>query len=299
MRSTLCFLPCMDSPEMAQQRRRELDISHEEAAALGVEAYEAATRGFYVAASGVSIPWSVLVQHAWQSKRSIPPDAELSVVARDTFAATKVQVSNETTLGAARRLADSGLKPIALNFANGTVPGGGFLRGARAQEEALCRRSALFETLVDDPMYEAHRERDLQDASDWVIYSPDVPVFRADDGSCLEEPWLLSFLTCAAPYEPEVGQPESGDLLQWRIQRVLEVASSLGYEALVLGAWGCGAFHNDPHRTARDFRFALENDYCGVFSEVVFAIADWSPERRYLGPFRDVFAEGDSTTIHD
>ncbi len=66
----------------------------------------------------------------------------------------------------------------------------------------------------------------------------------------------------------------------------------------MLGAWGCGAFHNDPHRTARDFRFALENDYGGVFSEVVFAIADWSPERRYLGPFRDVFAEEDSTTIH-
>ncbi len=207
-------------------------------------------------------------------------------------------MSNETTLGAARRLADSGLKPIALNFANGTVPGGGFLRGARAQEEALCRSSALFETLVDDPMYAAHRERDLQDASDWVIYSPDVPVFRSDAGRALEEPWLLSFLTCAAPYEPVVGQPESGDLLQWRIQRVLEVASSLGYEALVLGARGCGAFHNDPHRTARDFRFALENDYGGVFSEVVFAIADWSPERRYLGPFRDVFAEEDSTTIH-
>ncbi len=118
-------------------------------------------------------------------------------------------MSNETTLGAARRLADSGLKPIALNFANGTVPGGGFLRGARAQEEALCRSSALFETLVDDPMYAAHRERDLQDASDWVIYSPDVPVFRSDAGRALEEPWLLSFLTCAAPYEPVVGQPES------------------------------------------------------------------------------------------
>jgi hypothetical protein len=54
--------------------------------------------------------------------------------------------------------------------------------------------------------------------------------------------------------------------------------------------WGCGAFENDPRRTAVDFRQALEGDYSGAFSEVVFAITDWSPERRILGPFRDVFA---------
>jgi uncharacterized protein (TIGR02452 family) len=58
----------------------------------------------------------------------------------------------------------------------------------------------------------------------------------------------------------------------------------------VLGAWGCGAFGNDPNRTAVDFREALENEFRGAFSDVVFAITDWSPERRFLGPFRKVFA---------
>lgn len=58
---------------------------------------------------------------------------------------------------------------------------------------------------------------------------------------------------------------------------------------MVLGAWGCGAFGNDPGRTARDFRAALESeDFDGVFSDITFAIADWSPKRRFLGPFRDV-----------
>jgi uncharacterized protein (TIGR02452 family) len=58
---------------------------------------------------------------------------------------------------------------------------------------------------------------------------------------------------------------------------------------LVLGAWGCCAFYNDPHRTDVDFRQALQN-YCdGAFSDLVFAITDWSPERKFLGPFRDVF----------
>ena len=59
---------------------------------------------------------------------------------------------------------------------------------------------------------------------------------------------------------------------------------------LVLGAWGCGAFGNDPARTARDFHGALAGAFAGAFEEVVFAIADWSPGRRYLAPFRDLFA---------
>ena len=67
-----------------------------------------------------------------------------------------------------------------------------------------------------------------------------------------------------------------------RIHRVLAIARSYGYNALVLGAWGCGAFHNDPHRTAADFRDALANDFSGAFSDIVFAIADWSQERRFL-----------------
>jgi len=73
---------------------------------------------------------------------------------------------------------------------------------------------------------------------------------------------------------------------------VLAIARAYGYSALVLGAWGCGAFRNDPHRTAVDFRRALEGDFAGAFSDVVLAISDWSQERRFLGPFRDVLTPG-------
>jgi uncharacterized protein (TIGR02452 family) len=75
---------------------------------------------------------------------------------------------------------------------------------------------------------------------------------------------------------------------------MLLVAAAYGYDVLVLGAWGCGAFGNDPVRTAKDFRTALEQHFCRHFSEVVFAIADWSPERRFLGPFRDEFSASNS-----
>ena len=120
--------------------------------------------------------------------------------------------------------------------------------------------------------------------------SPNIPVFRADDGTAVQNFWLLSVITCAAPYAPVIGQPRSGDLLKKRIHRVLAIARSYGYNALVLGAWGCGAFHNDPHRTVADFRDALANDFSGAFSDIVFAITDWSQERRFLGPFREAFA---------
>jgi uncharacterized protein (TIGR02452 family) len=139
-------------------------------------------------------------------------------------------------------------------------------------------------------MYDEHRQRQAADSTDWVIYSPHVPVFRTDDGIALEHPWLLSFITCAAPYAPSIGVGRAGDLLQQRMQRVLAISQAYGHSALVLGAWGCGAFANDPRRTAVDFRRALEHDFSGAFSEVVFAIADWSPDRKFLGPFRDVFS---------
>jgi uncharacterized protein (TIGR02452 family) len=288
---SLRYLPCIDSAEMSAARRAELDVPRKHATMLGVTSVEAAQRGYYTNMAGEKVDWRKQVEQACSEKRSIRPDDVLPAREIQHHEETRVQVVNETTLQAARRLTESGRRPLALNFANGVHPGGGFLNGARAQEEVLCRSSALHSTLINDLMYEYHRQRLLPDSSDWAIYSPDVPVFRLDDGTPHDEPWSLSFITSAAPYAPRVGQPTSGDLLRRRIWRILDIGSALGYETLVLGAWGCGAFGNDPNRTAADFREALETTYRGHFAEVVFAVTDWSPERKTLGPFRDVFSD--------
>lgn len=290
--NTLQVLRCHDSPALAAARQQELDLPRHVAAALGRSAVDAAREGNYVTRDGRRVVWRDAVQAACDGKESIPPEASLSDIAPAPVAQTSVQVTNETTLGAARRLVSQGGRPLALNFANGIHPGGGFLSGARAQEEVLCRSSALYATLVGGPMYAAHAGRDLPDSTDWAIHSPSVPVFRHDDGTELPDPWLLSMLTCAAPYAPRVGQARSRELLRQRIHRVLAIARSRGYRELVLGAWGCGAFRNDPRHTAQDFRNALETRYAYVFKTVVFAVTDWSTERRFLGPFRDVFATG-------
>ncbi len=289
-KSRYAVLPCFDSPEAAEACRRGLKILREKAIALGSSAVEACDRGYYFDEQGAKVDWGQLVMGACFDARSIPPEFSLPTPTRTPFPETTVQVRNETTLAACFRLLEQGVRPLALNFANGLHPGGGFLHGALAQEETLCRSSALFMTIRNDPMYAAHAERTLPDSTDWAILSRGVPVFRRDDGSALGKPVLVDFITCAAPYAPGVGQPESGDLLCRRISRVLRIAFVFGHTTLVLGAWGCGAFGNDPLRTAKDFREALESEFAGAFARIVFAIADWSSERRTLGQFRDVFS---------
>lgn len=288
----LIGLPCLDAPELAAKARHDLDIDRDRAAELGHSAVTAAREGVYQDARGRPVVWRAAVQQAIASKISLPPDHPLPRPQPRRPTATRVQVRNETTLVAAKHLVDRGHAPLALNFANGIHPGGGFLTGARAQEEVLCRSSALYATLEGDPMYAAHARRSEPDSSEWAIYSPEVPVFRTDAGLPLAEPWLLNVLTCAAPYAPTVGRARAADLLQARIQRVLAIARAYGYSSLVLGAWGCGAFGNDPARTARDFHDALVGDFRGAFADIVFAIVDWSPERRFLRPFTAVF-QGD------
>ncbi|WP_157557623.1 TIGR02452 family protein [Intrasporangium oryzae] len=238
--------------------------------------------------TGGQVRWSEAIDHARRAKVSIPPEVELPVFQVVTSPGSVVEVTNEASLGAARRLTQQSLRPLVLNMANGLHPGGGYLAGAREQEEYLCRSTAPVATLEGDAMYQRHATRPEPDSTDWAILSPDAPVFRDDDGTPIEMPWPAAFLTAAAPYAPIVGQPRAGDLLDARIARVLDVANAHGYTELVLGAWGCGAFGNDPDRTANSFRRHLD-DRAGSLQHVVFAVVGWSRDRRFLAPFARAF----------
>ena len=129
-------------------------------------------KGYYVNLNNEEVDISGLMRAAMNAKVSIPPDSTLPEAPGHFFKEIRVQVANETTLRAALRLSDAGPRPLTLNFANGIHSGGGFLHGARAQEEVLCRPSAFYATLVGDPMYDAHRKRPEADSTDWVILHP-------------------------------------------------------------------------------------------------------------------------------
>jgi uncharacterized protein (TIGR02452 family) len=81
---------------------------------------------------------------------------------------------------------------------------------------------------------------------------------------------------------------EIGPALDARAERVLEVAVAHGYRRLVLGAWGCGVFRNDPARVAAAFARLLTGGgrFVRAVDEVVFAVLD----RRADSPTRAAFA---------
>ena len=207
---------------------------------------------------------------------------------------TRIEVTNETTLSAHQRHLSKGHNAVSLNFASATQPGGGFLGGARAQEEYLCRSSALFVTIKDSPMYEYHRDNWTPFYSDAMIYSGDVPVFRDDQHDLLATPYLASFITSAAPLAKKVPpheHPKLPNVIFHRIVKILSVAKSKGHDSLILGAWGCGAFGNDGHLVSELFHRALTVEFAGSFKEVTFAIVDTSPEQRFIGPFAQRFKQ--------
>jgi len=78
---------------------------------------------------------------------------------------------------------------------------------------------------------------------------------------------------------------EIDDVMWNRILKVLSAAHKHGHKALVLGAWGCGAFGNDGNLIASLFKKALKDNFKAVFEKVGFAITDWSTDRRFIGPF--------------
>ena len=271
-------------------RNEQINMEHVPLFELDQSARQAATDGFYFNQAGEPVEWSLQINNAVESTVSIPPDRILKEPVERRYQQTNITIENITTTSAAKALHDEGKKPLALNFANGYTPGGGFLYfGCRAQEEVLCRMSALYQTLEKDPMYEVHCNTGGTEGSSWAILSPDVPVFRDDNYNALDAPWPLSFISCAAPEADSVGQPRSTTLLRKRIHRVLEIAESYGYSSLVLGAWGCGAFGNNPQTTALDFKYALQDKFRGAFETVVFAIYDVSGEGENITAFKDAF----------
>ncbi|MEU1820901.1 TIGR02452 family protein [Streptomyces abikoensis] len=214
--------------------------------------------------------------------------------------ATVFEVTAEGSLDASRRLAADGDVAV-LNFASARNPGGGYLNGAQAQEEALCRGSALYTCLREAPeYYAAHRADPSPFYSDRVIHSPGVPVFRDDRDGLLGTPYTVGFLTSPAPNAGVIAQrtPELTAripaALAERAGRVLEVAAAHGYRRLVLGAWGCGVFRNDPARVATAFAGHLTGTgrFADRFEHVVFAVLDRRTDSPTRAAFASVFAAG-------
>lgn len=252
-------------------------------AEIAVETVRICEEGSYLAPSGRRIALQPALAAAVRST-ALLAELELEPAALAGAGATRIEVTAETTAAAARRLAPA----MLLNFASATRPGGGFLNGAKAQEEDLALASGLYPCLLTQPeYYRANLANESALYTDRMIHAHAVPFFRDDSFALLEEPFFASVLTAPAPnagVARERGIPELAirTTLARRARRVLAAAAAQGHRRLVLGAWGCGVFQNDPAFVADCFAESLA---AFDFEHVCFAVADRSPGRRTLAAF--------------
>lgn len=224
-----------------------------------------------------------------------PENFELT---RDDAVATRFEITDETTLEAAKRIfrENSDEDAFVLNFASAKNPGGGFLRGTIAQEESIAYASALYATLTPhSEMYDYNRRNGTALYSDWMIYSPRVPVFRNDDGSLLQTPYTATFLTSPAVNAGALRQNEPNKvhliapINRERARKLLWIANRENHQTLILGAWGCGVFQNDPTEIAAMFKDLLAGEFENCFRRVIMAIYDRTPQKTVYNAFSEIF----------
>lgn len=171
-----------------------------------------------------------------------------------------IEVQNCTTIEA--MLSQENTKIAVLNFASAKNPGGGFLGGASAQEESLARSSSLFASLTkDQTMYNFNKNQSSFLYSDYMIYSPDTVFWFDDNGNTLKTPFLVDVVTSPAPNKGAMMQHNRKDemaliekIFLERMDYILHYANYQKVECLILGAWGCGVFRNNPEEVASYFK---------------------------------------------
>lgn len=213
-----------------------------------------------------------------------------------------IEVVEDTTLHCAYTQIHPSNKTAILNFANAYSPGGGVTVGASAQEEYLCRLSNLYSSLTMPYLlrnyYKWNKKNTGDMGTDAVIYSPGVTVLKDDHFLPFtpDQYFEVDVLTCAAPYydlgrKKPVVLSKLADILYYRIKNILEVAVSNDVDVLILGAFGCGAFHNPPELVADIFnQLLVKQNYGTYFKKVVFAILGNHSGSVNFEVFRDTFA---------
>ncbi len=248
---------------------------------------------------------SALAQAARKSREGVRfYAADVSPKLPDVRKEGAVAVTKSRTFEAAVRLHRE--RPEAriavLNFASATNPGGGVRSGSGAQEESLCRCSTLYPTLNQPALWDCYylpnRAADDPLHTDACIWSPGVVICKTDESvpkRLPEEEFVtVDVITCTAPNlrgipvllrDPDVSGPAcvtAEELYRLHLRRaahILHAAADNGTDILVLGAFGCGAFRNDPDVVARAWADVLREDRYR-FDRIEFAIfcAGWETE---------------------
>lgn len=169
---------------------------------------------------------------------------------------------------------------LALNFASAKTPGGGWENGSLAQEESIAYRTAMVPVLQEfqHQYYDynrAHLNSGLYNSN--MIVSPGVPMFRGDSYELIPIK-ECDILTCAAvncrvAQRQGISSERIETEMKKRVARIIAVAVSAQFPELILGAFGCGVFGNDPEYVASLFKTILvDKEFAKKFDHITFAI---------------------------
>jgi len=262
------------------------------------ETLEITEQGFYINTKQQKVDISILQQNAIGGTKFYSSE-ELGLVLKETVVnnqyTTSFEVLEETSINSIQRLTSLGFSnPMCLNFASAKNPGGGFFNGAQAQEESIARSSGLYPCQLSAiEFYETHRKMKSCIYTDGMIYSPKVPIIRKDSGELLDTAIECSIITAAAVNTGVVKRFEAAkvdeikSIMKKRIDKLLMLSANNDHKTLILGAWGCGVFQNDPNMIAGLFSELLKEKYKGVFEKVVFAI--YAKNKKFIEAFRNEF----------
>lgn len=234
-------------------------------------------------------------------------------------AETATATINDDCLAIAKRMLDEGLNPCVMNLADAYTACGFYKRGSRAQEESLCRATTLSRSLfqffkaktgkADRYAVEAgvkiKEYAYPMDMNFGGIYTPEAIVFRngLDHHALLDEPYKVGIVSVAAldfnekhgknrEYQAADGgiTAEGVDIMKNKIRTIFRIALSNGHDALVAGAFGCGAFRLPVDKVAELFKETLnEPEFKNKFKNVTFAILDKEGTEGKFAPFYELF----------
>lgn len=252
----------------------------------------------YYEYDGHRIDFATAQKHSEVSSHLITPEQGAAMV-RDCQGLSPLEqaatyaVSNEATVKAIVDFAEAGRERIGvLNFASAKNPGGGFLNGAMAQEESLAASSGLYGTLLrNEGYYMANRAYRSMMYTDHAIYSPDVVFFRDERFNLMKQPVTASVLTLPAVNYGQVllkgeDRQKAERVMKDRMRLSLAIFACKKDKNLILGAYGCGVFRNDPLKIAGWWQDLLDNEGFGsFFSEIRFAVLDTSRDGKCIRAF--------------
>ncbi|CAF0907729.1 unnamed protein product [Rotaria sordida] len=215
------------------------------------------------------------------------------------YSSTDVIVSNDDCLVFYEKLVNEGFKPLLLNMANASSPGGGYRKGDGAQEENIFRRSDYYQSLdleiadkgrsekfYCNQKYEVRQPRgffELYPMEEFgAIYTSGITVFRGtelDGYPYMNEPlYNVCSIAMAAHREPRLTKTNMlenkfATSTRKKIENIFAIGYHQKHDCLVLSALGCGAFRNPPENVAYLFKSVIYQ-YAGYFKKIYFAVID-------------------------